>query len=196
MSNVRKCSAARGLAVAARHRCADLLARSRATRSTSIVVWFATPTRSRSRSKSKPGEHRLAERSRERRRGRRPALDVVADQPRLVHVEHDEIAPAGILHHLARGGPGLLVVVLAVDERREAVARVPLDPLPHVEHRAARRVHQDAADRRAAARSRRIVTPNAGRITTSSGVDRREIELAVRVRDAGSAIPISRELRG
>src|SRR5213593_2755653 len=39
------------------------------------------------------------------------------------------------------------MVVLAMNERGEAVARVALDALPHVEHRAARRVDENAPDR-------------------------------------------------
>ena len=47
---------------------------------------------------------------------------------------------------LARRGLGLLVVVLAVDHRGEAVAGVALDPLPDIEHRAAGGVDHDAAN--------------------------------------------------
>ena len=74
-------------------------------------------------------------------------LDEIADQPRLRHVQHHEVAAAGILHHLAGGRLGLLVVVLAVDDRGEAVAGVALHPLPDVEHRAAGGIDQHAADR-------------------------------------------------
>src|SRR5581483_2919890 len=42
---------------------------------------------------------------------------------------------------------GFLVIVLAVDDRREAVARIGLHALPHVQHRSAGRVHERAADR-------------------------------------------------
>ena len=73
-------------------------------------------------------------------------LDVVEHRAGLLHVEHHEVAPAGVLVHLARGGLGLLVPVLAVDHRGVAVARVALDPLPDVEHRPAGGVHQHAAD--------------------------------------------------
>ena len=48
--------------------------------------------------------------------------------------------------HLTRRRLGLFVVVLAVDHRREAVARVALDALPDVQHRPAGRVDDHAAD--------------------------------------------------
>ena len=47
---------------------------------------------------------------------------------------------------LRRGGPRLLMRVLAVDHRGESVLGVVLDTLPDVEYRATRRVDQDAAD--------------------------------------------------
>ncbi len=70
------------------------------------------------------------------------ALDEPAQELRFVHVTHDDVAATIVFRDLARGGLGLLVEVLAVDHRREALARVLLDPLPHVEHRAARRIHE------------------------------------------------------
>src|SRR2546426_6634899 len=42
---------------------------------------------------------------------------------RLGHVAHHEVVPAGILGHLARGRLGLLVVVLAVNNRGETIPR-------------------------------------------------------------------------
>src|SRR3989442_1539234 len=75
------------------------------------------------------------------------SLDVVAHLPRLGHVPDHEVLPARVLGHLARSRLGLLMVGLAVDHGREAVPRVGIDPLPDVQHRAAGRVHEDAADR-------------------------------------------------
>ena len=120
----------------------------------------------------------LLEASRKRRRIA-ALLDVVADDPRLLHVEHHEVAPAGILHDLARRRLGLLVVVLAVDHRREGVAGVALDPLPHVEHRAAGRVHHDAAD---AAQPLEVADRDAERRHDHHVVRKHggEVELAVR----------------
>ena len=60
-------------------------------------------------------------------------------------VEDDEVAPGVDVGRLRRGRPRLLVVRLAVDDRRIAVARVLADVLPDVEHRAAGRVHEGAA---------------------------------------------------
>ena len=73
-------------------------------------------------------------------------FDVVADVAGLLHVAHHEVGPAFEFRDLRRRGARLLVVVLAVDERREPVAGVALDALPHVEHRPAGRVHHDAAE--------------------------------------------------
>src|SRR5215216_4002552 len=75
-----------------------------------------------------------------------PGLYVITDGPRLVHVEHHQIAALGVFRHLAGGSLRLLVVVLAVDDGRIAVPRVILYPLPHVEHRTTRGVHQNASD--------------------------------------------------
>ena len=47
-----------------------------------------------------------------------------------------------MLRGLAGGGLGLLVPVLAVDQRCEAVPCVTIHPLPDIEHRAAGSVHQ------------------------------------------------------
>ena len=75
-----------------------------------------------------------------------PGLDEVAHHTRLVHVQYDEIAAARILRDLACGGFGLLVVVLAVNNRGEPVFGVPLNPLPHVEDGPTGRIDHDAAD--------------------------------------------------
>src|SRR5438128_812828 len=93
-----------------------------------------------------PWRHLVAE-APEERVPRPPSLDVLADLPRLCHVPDHQVLPARILGHLARGRLGLLVVGLAVDHGREAVPRVGIDALPHVQHRAAGRVHEDTADR-------------------------------------------------
>ena len=60
------------------------------------------------------------------------------------HIPHHEIGAAGILLHLRRRRARLLVVVLAVDQRGQTVARVRIHTLPDVEHRAAGRVHHHA----------------------------------------------------
>src|SRR6266480_431897 len=70
----------------------------------------------------------------------------VADEARLVHVAHNEVMPLPVLAHLRRRRSRLLVVILAVNERRESVARVALDALPDIEHRAARRIDENAAE--------------------------------------------------
>ena len=75
---------------------------------------------------------------------RSPFFDVTAHGVRFVHVPDDDVLPARVLGHLARRGLRLLVVVLAVDQRREAVPGVGVHALPDVEDRAAGRVHEDA----------------------------------------------------
>jgi hypothetical protein len=79
-----------------------------------------------------------------------------------------------------------------VDERRVAVTGIRLDALPHVEHRSARRVHEHAPDR-AQRLEAAIVTPKAGRITTSSA---RTPEKSNTPSEFGSriSIPIPRSL--
>ena len=69
--------------------------------------------------------------------------EVVGD---LHHVNTGGIVRVRILLRLRRRGARFLVVVLAVDERRESVARVRLDALPDVEHGAAGGVHEDTPD--------------------------------------------------
>ena len=71
--------------------------------------------------------------------------DVVARVRSLGAVEHHEVVAAAALAGLGRRGLGLLVPVLAVDHRGEALLGVALDVLPDVQHRAAGRVHQRAA---------------------------------------------------
>ncbi len=73
-------------------------------------------------------------------------LDECAHLLRLIHVADDEVVPTSLLPHLRCRRARLLVVVLPVDQRREAVAGVALDTLPDVEHRAAGGVHQHATD--------------------------------------------------
>src|SRR6185312_2210593 len=51
-----------------------------------------------------------------------------------------------VLLRLRRCRTRLFMVVLAVDERSEPIARVALDSFPDVEHRPAGRVDHDAAD--------------------------------------------------
>src|SRR3989441_11593803 len=58
------------------------------------------------------------------------SLDVVAYRAGLSHIADHEVLPARILVHLARRGLRLFVVILAVDQCGEAVARVHLDALP------------------------------------------------------------------
>src|SRR6185312_13656321 len=73
------------------------------------------------------------------------ASSAAADDARFVAIADDQIVPAPLLAHLRRRGPRLLVVVLAVNDRGESVARVALDALPDVEHRTAGRVDEHTA---------------------------------------------------
>src|SRR6185437_15615139 len=73
-----------------------------------------------------------------------PPFDVIAEQAGLAHVTDHDVAPTRILGHLARGGLGLFVIGLAMNQRGEAVLGIRLDPLPDVEHRSAGRIHQHA----------------------------------------------------
>ena len=75
-----------------------------------------------------------------------PLRDVVAHQHGFVHVPHDQVLPVGVLVDLRGGRTRFLVGVLAVDDGGEPVACVALHALPHVKHRAARGIHQNAAD--------------------------------------------------
>src|ERR1017187_8160089 len=53
-----------------------------------------------------------------------PHLDERAQVAGLFHVAHHEIGAGRVLRHLRRRGACFLVIVLAVNERREAVLRV------------------------------------------------------------------------
>ena len=133
------------VAVSPRHAAAGPPPRSPATRPrASSSGWRCPPAPDPARNRT-PARPRLANRSRSAATVA-AVLDEIADDPRFGHVEHHEVAAARVLHHLAGGRLGLLMVVLAVDDGGVAVARVALDPLPDVEHRAAGRVHQHAAD--------------------------------------------------
>ena len=69
-------------------------------------------------------------------------------------VQHDQVPAARKPERLRRRRAGLLVVDLPVDDRGEAVLRVPPDVLPDVQHRPARGVDERAARRLEAARAR------------------------------------------
>jgi hypothetical protein len=105
-------------------------------------------------------------------------LDEIADDARLFHVAHHEVTPLGILEDLRCRRARLFVVILPVNERREAIARVALDALPDVEHRSARRVHEHAADR---AKSLEILDRHAERRKNHDvvGLEAPEVEDAV-----------------
>src|SRR3954470_549666 len=75
-----------------------------------------------------------------------PSLDEIAHQLRLVEVADDEVVSTRILLSLRSRSPRLFMVVLAVNEGGESVARVTLHALPDVEHRATRRIHHHATD--------------------------------------------------
>src|SRR6266567_4482199 len=89
---------------------------------------------------------RVGERRRYRARVDLP-LDEVADEPRFRHIADDDVVPVRILADLRRRRPGFLVIVFAVNERRDPAARIALDTFPHVEHGAAGRIDEHAADR-------------------------------------------------
>ena len=74
------------------------------------------------------------------------AGDVIANELRFIHVTDDDEPAAVEFVHLRGGRAGLLVRVLAVDDCGEAVFRIALHPLPDMQHRAARRIDQDAPD--------------------------------------------------
>ena len=173
VSNDRKCSATALGAVAALDAAADLL-RDRQRLAGEHGGLVGDPDALQVPRKVEARRRRLRESGSDRARVA-AALDEVADDPRLVHVEQDEVPPARVLHDLARGGLGLLVVVLAVDDGRVAVARVALDPLPDVEHRAAGGIHQHAAD---ASQPVEVVDGHAerGQDDDVLAADRREVE--------------------
>ena len=73
-------------------------------------------------------------------------FDVVAHEPGLGHVADHDVMAAVVFPHLRCRGARLLVVMLAVDERRESFLGVRLHALPYVEHGTTGGVHEDAAD--------------------------------------------------
>ena len=75
------------------------------------------------------------------------AADVVGHDARLGEVEHDEVTPVVREPDAGDRRARLLVIPLAVDQRSEAVPRVPLHALPDVQDRAAGRVDEDRAAR-------------------------------------------------
>jgi hypothetical protein len=109
-----------------------------------MVVWFARPIFWRSRSGSKPGLVASWKRSTMAPASSVPA-DEVAHDLGLGTVLHDQELAAGVRERLRRRRLRLLVVVLAVDHRGVAVARVADHVLPDVEHAAAGGVDEHAA---------------------------------------------------
>ena len=169
VSNARKRDGQLGVAVAVAHRRAEHLADLQRLRAEHRrLVGAADALRDRG-SGSNPGDGGVLEARQERRRVA-AGPDVVAHGVGFVAIEDDEILPAAGVQRLRRRGPRLLVPVLAVNDRGEAVLGVALHVLPDVQHRAAGGVDQRAAAPLEIASSSSIVTPNAGRITTSSGV--------------------------
>src|SRR5215211_111778 len=64
----------------------------------------------------------------------------------LLEVAHDQVLPvAAFLGGLGGGSLGLLVIVLAVDDAREALLGIAANALPHRQYRAAGGVHHDAS---------------------------------------------------
>ena len=118
--------------------------------------------------------------------GGRAALDVVTDAPRLGHVAHDEVRTVALFAHLGRGGSRLLVIVLAVDQRRESIARVALDAFPDIQHRATRGVYEDAAD---SAQGLEVVNRDAERRQNHHVLrrHRRKVEATIRRQQDGDA---------
>src|SRR5690349_14634617 len=80
------------------------------------------------------------------RRSTEPSLDEVTDQAGLVHIADDEVVASLILPGLGCSRARLFMIVLAMNERSEAIAGVALDSLPDVEHRTAGRVYHYATD--------------------------------------------------
>ena len=64
----------------------------------------------------------------------------------LVNIANDEILAALVLLRLRRRRARLFMIMLAMNERSESIARVTLDSLPDVEHRATGRVDHHAPD--------------------------------------------------
>ena len=110
----------------------------------SIVVWFAQPTRVEIAIRVETGGNCRRE-TREKGLAVSSTPDVVADDTRLVTVEHDEITPAGELQRLRRRGARLFVTHFAVNDRGETLAGVARDVLPDVQHRSAGRIDEGAA---------------------------------------------------
>src|SRR5690349_9838487 len=75
------------------------------------------------------------------------SLYVGAQLAGFSHVAHHHVFPPAVFAHLASRGLRFLVVILAMDDCGEAVFCIRFDALPHVQHRATRRVHEHAADR-------------------------------------------------
>ena len=73
------------------------------------------------------------------------APDPVHHEPRLVQVEHDQVAPARVEAHARHRRRVSSWFHFPWTREVKPLARVPLDALPHVEHRPAGRVHEDRA---------------------------------------------------
>ncbi len=71
--------------------------------------------------------------------------DIAAHDRRFVTIKNDQVSAATRMQGLRCSGSRLLVPVLPVNDGREALLRVPPHVLPHVQHRAAGRIHQRAA---------------------------------------------------
>src|SRR5258708_29115997 len=82
----------------------------------------------------------------EKRLARAAPFDVLADDTRFLHMTYDDVLATIEPQHLLSGRAGFFVMVLPVNERREAVAAIRLDALPDVEHRPTGGVYQNAAD--------------------------------------------------
>ncbi len=63
------------------------------------------------------------------------------------HVAHDQVVAAGIAKDLRRRRPRLLMVVLAVDERRESITPIAVHTLPYVQNRPTGRIDENTSDR-------------------------------------------------
>ncbi len=73
-------------------------------------------------------------------------LEVAAHRLGLVHVPHDQVSTTRMSCDLTGGGLRLFMEVLAVDDGGVAVLGIRVDPLPHIQHRAAGGIHQHTAD--------------------------------------------------